>query len=566
MSEPPREDGAGANDDERPDDDRGDDERPDDERIDREESTDRDEPGRSRPAGREGTADRGDGPKEKSSETMAEQGGITFGGELIKKAFGFLVVALITRLVSPGVYGLFVLATSVLHLLQVFASAGLHRAIDYYVPQYLAADEPGKARGVTLQVFGLLLLTSTTTGALLYLGADRLAAVFGEPALATALRMLAVALPLLAVFNGLMASYAGIKRLKYRVYVRDVTRPTVRLLATAALLIAGYGLLGVVGGFVIGLAVAIVLGTVILVRHDALRGASASLTPLREVLWYGVPLALAGVIYVVMGQVDYFVVGYFLASEDVGIYRVGYMLAANLLVFFSSLAPVFKPLIAEERRDGDAVAKRYRTATRWALGFSLPFAAILVLGAEVYLSIVFTPQYAVASGVVLALVVGYLISITAGGPDGALLQGLGYSRLVFVNSGLLLVANVVFSVLLVPRYGILGAGLGTMLALSLSGAAALAEVYYYRGIHPFSPALGRVIAAWLPALGAGWVVVTVVPDRFVVAVVLPVVVLGVYVVAGRALGAVTPDDVRVAEAVAPAPVVARLRRAVDGEP
>ena len=520
------------------------------------------------PSDGDSPAERGRGPvadAERSDETMAEQGGITFGGEIIKKAFGFLVVALITRLVSPGVYGLFVLATSVLHLMQVFASAGLHRAIDYFVPQYLANDEPGRARGVTLQVFGLLLLTSTATGAAMYLGADALATLFDEPALATALRFLAVALPLLAVFNGLLASYNGIKRLKYRVYVRDVTRPTIRLLATATLLVAGYGLLGVVGGYVIGLAVSIGLGAVLLVRHDALRGARVAFTSLREILWYGVPLALAGVIYVVMGQVDYFVVGYFLASEDVGIYRVGYMLAANLLVFFSSLAPVFKPLIAEERRDGDAVETRYRTATRWVLGLSLPFAAILVLGAEVYLSIVFTPQYAVASGVVLALVVGYLISIAAGGPDGALLQGLGYSRLVFVNSGILLVANVVFSVLLVPRYGILGAGLGTMLALSLSGVAALSEVYYYRRIHPFSPALGRVIAAWLPALGAGWLVVTVVPDRFAVAVVLPVVVLATYVAAGRAVGAVTPADVRIAEAVAPAPVVARLRRATDDE-
>ncbi|GAB6878962.1 hypothetical protein JCM17823_12360 [Halorubrum gandharaense] len=498
-------------------------------------------------------------------DTMVAQSGITFGGELVKKAFGFLVVAIITRLVSPGVYGLFVLATSVMHLLQVFASAGLHRAIDYFVPQYLAAGEPGKARGVTLQVFGLLLFTSSLTGAAMYLGADWLAALFDEPALAAGLRMLAVALPLLAVFNGLLAGYNGIKRLQYRVYVRDLTRPTIRLLTTAALLVAGYGLLGIVGGYIVGLTASILLGGVLLLRHDALKGGNIAFTPVKEVLWYGMPLALAGVIYVVMGQVDYFVVGYFLSSDDVGIYRVGYMLAANLLVFFSSLAPVFKPLIAEERRDGDAVAERYRTATRWVLGLSLPVAAILVLGAEVYLSIVFTPQYTVASGAVLALVAGYLVSITAGGPDGALLQGLGYSRLVFLNSGILLVANVVFSVLLVPEYGILGAGLGTMTALVLSGTAALLEVYYYRGIHPFTLDLGRILLAWLPSLVAGGLVVWLIPDRFVVAAVLPVVVLVTYALAGRATGALRPRDLAVAEQVAPEAVVARLRTFVDAE-
>lgn len=514
--------------------------------------------------GDSGTGGPTDPPDPNAEETMASQSGITFGGSLISKAFGFIVVALITRLVSPGVYGLFVLATAVLHLTQVFASAGLHRAIDYFMPQYLAADEPGKARAVTLQVFGLLLVTSGSTALVLYLSADRLALFFGEPGLATALRWLAIALPLLAVFNGLMASYNGLKRLKYRVYVRDVTRPTIRLFATATLLTAtGLGLIGVIGGYLVGLVVAISLGIVILIRQEALRGGEFSMTPFREILWYGLPLALAGVIFVVMGQVDNLIVGFFLDSDDVGIYRVGYLLAGNLMIFFSSLAPVFKPLIAEERRNGDAVAERYRTATRWVLGLSLPLAAVLVLGAEVYLSIVFTPQYTVASGVVLALVVGYVVSILGGGPDGALLQGLGYSRLVFINSTILLVGNVVFTSLLVPRYGIVGAGLGTMTALSLSGMAALIEVYYFRHIHPFSWALGRVVLAWLPALAAGWVVVAVVPDRFLVAIVLPMVVIAVYVAAGRAVGAVTPEDVRIARAVAPKSVVARLRRVAD---
>ena len=512
---------------------------------------------------REDTTDTSVPSSSTGDQTMAEQGGVTFAGELIKKGFGFLVVAVITRLVSPGVYGLFVLSTSVLHLTQVFASAGLHRAIDYFVPQYLDRDEPGRARGVTIQVFTLLLLTSTVTGVGLFFAADTLAAAFNEPGVATGLRMLAVALPLLAIFNGLMASYSGIKRLRYRVYVRDITRPTIRLIATVGLLLFGFGLVGIVGGYMIGLAVGILLGIVLLARQDVLKGGKTAFTPVREILWYGVPLALAGVIYVVMGQVDYFVVGYFMSSEDVGIYRIGYMLAANLLVFFSSLAPIFKPLIAEERQDRDAVAERYQTATRWVLALSLPVAAILVLGAEAYLALVFTPQYTAASGVILALIVGYLVSVTAGGPDGALLQGLGYSRLVFFNSALLLIANVVFSVLLVPRYGILGAGLGTMLALTLSGTAALLEVYHYRRIHPFTRELGLVVVAWLPALAIGALVVAVVPSNVVVALLLPVAVIGTYAAAGRSLGVVTPADVEVAGQVLPESVVERLRRAAE---
>lgn len=489
---------------------------------------------------------------DESSVTMATQGGITLVGDIVKKSFGFLIIAIITRLVSPSIYGLFVLGTSVILFVQVFATLGLPKAIDYYVPQFLAANEPAKARGVVLQVVAFTIGTSVGTAIALVLLADRLALWFGEPSLRIALILLAAALPLLAAFNVLLAIFNAIKQLRYRVYVRDLARPTVRLVATAGLLVAGFGLIGVVGGYIIGLLVCIAVGAILLVRRVGfLFGTDIEFVSTRKLLWYAVPLAFAGVIYVVLGQIDYVIVGFFLASEDVGFYRVGYMLAENLFIFFAALAPVFKPLIAEVRTDDEAVRAQYRTAVRWVLALTLPVLLVVVLGATTYLSIVFTPQYEVAAPVVAVLAGGYIMSIAGGGPGGSLLQGLGYSRLVFFNTGLLLVTNIVVSVLLVPRIGILGAGVGSAVALSVAGGAALIELYTLRRIHPFSRRLGRVVAASLPAALVGGAVVLFVPNRFLVAIVLPAVVLTLYGAGLIGFNAVTDDDVRVAGEISP---------------
>lgn len=487
-----------------------------------------------------------------SELTLARQGSITFIGDVVKKSFGFIIIAIITRLVSPSIYGLFVLATSLILFLQVFGTLGLPRAIDYYVPQYLRDGEIEKARGVVVQVIVLVLGISIAAGIGLYLAAEPIAAAFEEPALQIALILLALALPLLAIYNALLAAFNGIKRLRYRVYVRDITRPTVRLVATAALLLWGFGLIGVVGGYIIGLAVCVVVGIVLLVRHGRqYAGRSMRWTPTGEVLWYSVPLAFASVIYVVLGQVDYAIVGFFLDSEDVGFYRVGYMLGENLLIFFAALAPVFKPLIAEERTDDGAVRSRYRTATRWAIGFTLPLLLVLTLGATTYLALVFTPQYVVAAPVVAILAAGYVISIVGGGPGGALLQGLGYSRLVFVNTGLLFVSNIAISIALVPRIGFVGAAVGSASALAIAGVAALVELYYFRGIHPFTYDLGRVFAAAVPAALAGGLVVLLIDSLLLTGVVLPVAVLGTYAIALGALGGVTDADVAVAAEIDP---------------
>lgn len=487
-----------------------------------------------------------------SELVLARQGTITFVGDVVKKTFGFVIIAIITRLVSPSVYGLFVLATSLILFLQVFGSLGLPRAIDYYVPQYLREDEIAKARGVVLQVFALVFAVSIVAGTVLYFAAEPIALLFEEPALEIALVLLAIALPLLAIYNSLLSSFNGIKRLRYRVYVRDLTRPSVRLVATAGLLLSGFGLLGVVGGYVIGLAACVVVGIVLLARYGRrYAGRSFEWTPTGQLLWYSVPLAFASVIYVVLGQIDYAIVGFFLDSEDVGFYRVGYMLGENLIIFFAALAPVFKPLIAEERTDDEAVRSRYRTATRWAIGFTLPLLLVLTIGATTYLALVFTPQYIVAAPVVAILAAGYLVSIVGGGPGGALLQGLGYSRLVFVNTALLFASNLAISIALVPRIGFVGAAVGSGSALAIAGVAALAELYYLRRIHPFTRDLATVVLASVPAAIAGGIVVLAIESLLVAGLALPIVVIVTYVACLGLFGGVTDADVAIAAEIDP---------------
>ena len=463
-----------------------------------------------------------------------------------------MTLAVITRLVSPSVYGLFVLALAIIHFVQAIASLGLPKAVDYFVPQYLHAGDRGKARGVVLEVTVLVLVSATATALVVFLVADGIAQVFDEPGLGPVLVVLTVTIPLLALYNVILSSFNAIKRLRFRVYTRDFTRPTIRLAATAGLLLVGYGILGLIGGYLLGLLAAILVGAFLIGRRveQLARVRSSPVSP-GPILWYSVPLAFASVIYVVLGQVDSFVIGYFSTAEDVGIYRIGYSVAANLLIIFVSVSPVFKPLIAEARTDDRAVEQRFRTAVRWMMGLTLPMAIVLALGAEAYLTLVFTPQYAIASVVVAVLCLGYLVSVTAGGPDGALLQGLGYSRLVFINTALLLITNVVVSAALVPRLGITGAAIGTASALAIAGIAALVEVYVLRGIHPFSEAFLKVPIAGVPSLISGVVVVLLAPGHVAVALILPIVVLATYGGTLVALGGVTEQDQAVAAHFSP---------------
>lgn len=484
--------------------------------------------------------------------TLAKQGTITFVGNVANGVFGFAIVMLLTRYVSPSVYGLFVLSTSVILFLQVFATLGLPLSIDYFVPQFLDDDEHGKAKGVIVQVTGAVLVISTVVSVALAIGAASLSRFFGEPSLRVALLLLSVTIPMLAIYKVLLTSYYSIKKLQYRVVMRDIVRPIVRFTATLGLLLAGFGLFGVIGGYVIGLLIAISIGTALFVyKAWPILSAPTEFVPAKPLAAYSVPLAMTSVVYVLMGHVDYFVVGFFLSSDSVGIYRVGYMIGSALMIIFSSLAPVFKPLIAETREDTELVQDRFRVASRWIAGFTLPIAIVLSLGASAYLSVLYTPQYATASTVVVLLCTSFLLNVTFGGPDGTLLQGLGYSRLVFANTLLLFGSNLVVSAALVPFFGIDGAAIGSATAMTLVGVATAAELYYIDGIHIFTEDFAKVVFAGVPSTIAGGAVALLAPSPTVVAAALPVVVLATYVGTLVATDAFTDDDAQMAAEFGP---------------
>ena len=481
--------------------------------------------------------------------TLAKQGSITFIGKVTSRALGFLSIAIITRFVSPSTYGVFTLALAVASLTQQIASLSLNRAIDYFVPQHLSQGRNDRAKGVLLTVV-LLSLSTTAVGAIvLVLAAGALGRVFESPALVTVLPVLAATLPLGALNSILGASFVATKRLKYRVYTDDFIRQIVLIVATVALLVSGFGLFGLVGGYAVAVFVTTVAASVFLVRNmdwvtspGIERGSGLSLVS------YSVPLAFAGVIYAVVSQIDYFVIGRFLDTAQVGYYRVAYSLASNLLIVLLSITPVFKPMIAEHKSTGTEFGSLYRLATRWAIMLTIPIATTLLLAPDLYLTLFFTPEYAVAGNVVIVLTLGYFLN-TAFGPEGMVLEGLGYTRLTFINTLILITTNAVLDVLLVPRIGIVGAGIGTASAFTITGAIGVLEVYVLRGELPYSANVVKVLLSSVPSVVVGYAAVSLLPSMIVTALALPIVVTVTYV-GTLAVGEVfTEDEIAVAERI-----------------
>ena len=481
--------------------------------------------------------------------TLATQGSITFVGNILGKVLGFAFVAVATRLVTPSEYGIFTLGVSIVLFVQGFASLNIYRSVDYFVPQYLDDSSYGQAKKTLQNAFSIGCITSILGAIVLFLAKEQLATLFNEPRVAAVLPFLVLLIPLQTVFRTLITSFNSIKKMKYRVLMKDLLNPLIRTLGAVVLVSTGAGVLGLVGGYLLGMALAIVCGLTFLVYEaDWIRSAKSSPISNRSLVSYSLPLVLAGVIYSLVGQIDYFFIGYFLSSADVGQYRVAYLLAVNLLIVLTAITPVFKPMVAENRSDTSLLESRYQLATRWITMLTIPIALTLILAPEIYLSLLFTEEYTAASAALVALAAGYLLNASFG-PEGMVLEGLGHTKLTLVNTFVLVGINGILDILLIPRLGILGAGIATGTALAVAGLVGVVEIYILRSITPLSRKLLRVwIAAVLPYT-VGWLIISLKMGNIETAIILPIGIVVGYVSGLRATKGFSNDDREIASQV-----------------
>jgi len=430
--------------------------------------------------------------------------------------------------------------------LQGFASLNLHRALDYYVPQYLRDGNAGKARTTVESVLVISLLTASVGAVVLVFLSPHFAVVFDDSNLEATLPLFAIALPLLTLTHVLRSTFKGMKRMKYRVYVKDLVDPAVRLVGAIAFVYLTSEITGLILGHLLGLLVAGVGGFVFLYREaDWLRTSIRESISRRELVAYAFPLMFAGIIYAVVARIDYFVIGYFESESQVAYYRVAFMLSVNTLIILNSVTPIFKPTIAEVQDDTALLSERYQTVTRWVSMLTLPIATTFIVAPDIYLPLLFPPEYIAASGALVALTIGYLFN-AAFGPEGMLLEGLGHTRLTLFNTIILILTNASLDVILVPRIGITGAGIATGVGLVVAGLAGIAEIYYLRGVVPFTSESVRLWISAIPVLLFSEGVVRILGGGVLAAVTVPVCIILAYLLAFRLSGAFTQHEQMIA--------------------
>lgn len=480
--------------------------------------------------------------------TLAKHGGISFFGKILSVVLGFLFLAIVTRLATPETYGKFVLALSVVLVLQGF-DLNVDSAVDYFLPQYLSEGKYGEAKSVLFDSALLGVLGASVVGLVVTITAAQVADLLGNPYLSRILPALSLVLPLLVLQKTLGKYFNSAKKSEYRVLLENVTRPSAKILISTAFLLLGWSVYGLVIGYIAGLVAAVVLGAYLFstLGRDVLLSERVQ-TNRVEILKYSAPLAFAGIVWTLVGQIDFILLGILSSPDSVGTYRVIFQFVSNMAILISVLDPIFKPMIAERKGDTSELAELYELATRWVCLLTIPVGIAIFISGKTFLSVLFTPAYATSSLAASILALGYLFSASAG-PSPMVLTGLGYSRLTLLNVLSMVAVNGLFDILLIPKFGIIGAAIGTATALSLRAILGVLQINYFEDVILYSRSLARIWISGLITLLPVLVVNRIIQHQLVLFFLVPAITLMVFFGVLLLLSGFTEQDVAIAERV-----------------
>lgn len=432
-----------------------------------------------------------------SLKTVAKGFGIVFIGAIIVKILGSVNTILLARFLGAGTFGLFSLGLSVFAIITAISMFGLGDGVIRFVSYYKAKARDDKVKSTIWFGLNFCLILSVSSAILLFFLAEKISIhVFDKEDLKIVLQIFSIALPFYVLSQILAAPMTGFKEVKYPVYIQGIAMTLAKILVFLSFIYVGYRLYGAIIAFIIASFLGIILSLWIIQKRlfPIFRSGIESAPIGKELFLYSWPLTLSTFTVLIFSHSDVLLLGYFKASEDVGIYSVALSIAILLGFVLRSFASIFFPVISElyAKEDISELSRVYKVTTRWSFLITLPAFLFIIFFSREILWLLFGSNYITGSTTLIILAFGFFLS-TVAGLTGYVLNAIGKTKVTFgaMLSGSL--CNVGLNILLIPPFGIVGAAIGTAVGLVIRMTLGLFFLYRIMKIHPYDKIYGKII-------------------------------------------------------------------------
>jgi len=371
--------------------------------------------------------------------------------------FQLIIFYILTRFLEPEKYGLYVLLITNISFLQIFSELGIPTASSKYLTEEVYKKASPRA------IVKASILLSSVLGVvftiLCVLFSKQIAVLLKNDNLTILLRIGSV----LLLINNFIRLYEellkGINEFKFPTLINFIIRP-IQLILIILFLALGFNLQGVIVAIIISLMFMAISYILFFSKkyYYKLKNNKALKESLRKIFFYSLPIALGSFAYYFYTKIDILLLSYFWNTKEIAVYNVADMIYQVPLIIVGVLATILSPIITREYTLGNhkTIQELFTRIQSFIFFLMLPFSIGLFFFSGIFIMIFF-PEY--QNSIILLKVLSPMIVLKGIGQiaTGGFLISTGNVNVLAFWTVVGAILNFVFDLLLIPRWGALGA-------------------------------------------------------------------------------------------------------------
>lgn len=387
---------------------------------------------------------------------------------LLATLLGLASTVLIARLYGAGVMGIVAILNTFLSLATIFTILGTDTSLLRLIPEFLVKYSVTSAYNVYRRALFMVVAVSLATGILLYFSSDFIARViFVKPYLSFYFALSSTFL----VFKSLeLLNAQAIRGLRLiRSFALMQSLPQINLFILLLLLgwlwptndVPVYAQLG--GFFFSGITGWIIMEYAFRARMNPLDFVEK--LPFREFLTISLPMLMTSTMVFVIGQTGVIMLGMMRSDVEVGYYSIAVKLATLTTFILNAINSMAAPKFSELYHSGnidDLFYVAYKSA-KLIFWTTTPIIIGLIIAGRLVLTHIFGQEFEEAYSALVLLTFGQFVN-SISGATGIFMNMTGNQKHFRDIMFFVALANVGLSILLIPRYGIVGASFSAMVS------------------------------------------------------------------------------------------------------
>jgi O-antigen/teichoic acid export membrane protein len=190
----------------------------------------------------------------------------------------------------------------------------------------------------------------------------------------------------------------------------------------------------------------------------------------KKLLQFSWPLIISGIMVSIYMKIDQLMLKEILGEKGIseaGAYATAVSFSEALnFVPMAIVSSLFPAILNAKRDDPQRYQKRLQNLFDLMAWLSLAFAIFISFTAPIIYKL-YKPEYVIAVPALIIHVWGSLF-VFLGVASGQFLIAEGFSKLTFIRTGIGAVVNIVLNLILIPKYGMIGTAIATLIAYAIS--------------------------------------------------------------------------------------------------